>query len=318
MSFYDELVQDFHKMLEFRNSVGYATATYISSVTPFIKYCGSNYPQADCLTKEMVDSWLQHYPYKTDNTRSAFISLLRQYAKFINALGKKAFIADEDYTIPRQPYVPYVFTDAELSTFFDSIDGISRGRVKKFHRELVLPVIFRMMYCCGMRPSEPLQLRSKDVNLTTGDVYIRQSKKHKDRHIILSNDMLALCNAYRSLSGEGGWFFQRDDGKPYTTKWMTLHFHLCWEKSGLEKHGSPRPYDLRHAFASRNIMRWIDEESDVMALLPYLSTYMGHSELSSTLYYVHLLPERLRKSAGIDWELFSAVYKQEGGQADEN
>ena len=59
-------------------------------------------------------------------------------------------------------------------------------------------------------------------------------------------------------------------------------------------------------------MRWIDEGSDVMALLPYLSTYMGHSELNSTLYYVHLLPERMRISAGIDWELFSAVYKQGG------
>ena len=49
MSFYDELMQDFRKMLNFRNSVGYATATYISSVTPFIEYCGTHYPEADCL-----------------------------------------------------------------------------------------------------------------------------------------------------------------------------------------------------------------------------------------------------------------------------
>lgn len=312
MSFYEELAQDFRKMLDFRNSVGSATATYISSVTPFIEYCGAHYPKADCLTKEMVDGWLRYYPYTTDNTRSAFISLLRQYTKFINALGKNAFIPDEDYTIPRQPYVPYIFTDGELSTLFESIDGISRDRVKKFHGELVLPVMFRMMYCCGMRPSEPLQLKSEDVDLTTGDVYIRQSKRHKDRHIILSDDMLILCNAYRSLYDGGGWFFQRDDGKPYTTGWMTLHFHLCWKRSGLEKHGNPRPYDLRHAFASRNLMRWIDEGSDVMALLPYLGTYMGHSELSSTLYYVHLIPERMRISAGIDWKLFSSIYEQEG------
>jgi len=169
MSFYDELMRDFRKMLNFRNSVGYATATYISSVTPFIEYCGTHYPEADCLAKEMVDGWLRYYPYKTDNTRSAFVSLLRQYAKFINALGKKGFIPDEDYTIPRQPYVPYVFTDGELLTLFDAIDSIPRCRVKKFRRDLVLPAMFRMMYCCGMRPSEPLHLRSKDVDLVTGD-----------------------------------------------------------------------------------------------------------------------------------------------------
>lgn len=317
MSFCDELMQDFRKMLDFRKSVGYATATYISSVTPFIEYCGTHYPEADCLTKEMVDGWLRYYPYKTDNTRSAFISLLRQYAKFINALGKKGFIPDEDYTIPRQPYVPYVFTDGELLTLFDAIDSIPRCRVKKFRRDLVLPAMFRMMYCCGMRPSEPLHLRSEDVDLVTGDVYIRQSKRHKDRHIILSDDMRMLCNTYYALSEGGDWFFQRSDGKPYTTDWMTAQFHLCWKRSNLEKRGNPRPYDLRHAFATRNLMRWIDEGSDVMTLLPYLSTYMGHSELNSTLYYVHLLPERIRKSAGIDWELFSSIYKQ-GGQSDED
>lgn len=37
-----------------------------------------------------------------------------------------------------------------------------------------------------------------------------------------------------------------------------------------------------------------------MSLLTYLGTYMGHSEFRDTLYYVHLSPERLRKSAGID------------------
>ena len=45
-----------------------------------------------------------------------------------------------------------------------------------------------------------------------------------------------------------------------------------------------------------------------MQLLPYLSAYMGHSELTSTLYYVHLLPEKLRKSKGIDWDMLVSIY----------
>ena len=58
-------------------------------------------------------------------------------------------------------------------------------------------------------------------------------------------------------------------------------------------------------------MKWIDNGSDVMSLLPYLSTYMGHSEITSTLYYVHLLPERMRNSMGIDWKQFSCIYGKE-------
>ncbi len=45
-----------------------------------------------------------------------------------------------------------------------------------------------------------------------------------------------------------------------------------------------------------------------MELLPYLSAYMGHTELTSTLYYVHLLLEKLRKSKGIDWDMLTQIY----------
>ena len=308
MTFMDELSDDFQKMINFRKSVGYATATYESSVPPFIHFCSNNYVDATCITQEMVDAWLNYYPYKTARTQAVFISLLRQYTKFINSLGKNAFIPDDDYTIHSDRYLPYIFTDEELQILFQTIDTISPSRKKIYKREIVLPVLFRMMYCCGMRPSEPLHLRMDDIDLDTGDIYIRQTKKNKDRHIIMSEDMRQLCIKYSIFTGERSWFFERWDGEPFQTKWMTRQFHICWDKSELVKHGNPRPYDFRHCFGTRNMMRWIDEGKDVMSLLPYLSTYMGHSEFRDTLYYVHLLPERLRKSAGIDWSQFDTIY----------
>jgi len=54
-----------------------------------------------------------------------------------------------------------------------------------------------------------------------------------------------------------------------------------------------------------------------MELLTYLSAYMGHSELTSTLYYVHLLPDKLRKAKGIDWDMLSKIYG-EGVSCDED
>jgi len=52
-------------------------------------------------------------------------------------------------------------------------------------------------------------------------------------------------------------------------------------------------------------MKWVEEDRDLYAWLPYLSTYMGHSEFSNTAYYIHLLPERLMKTSAIDWARFS-------------
>lgn len=166
------------------------------------------------------------------------------------------------------------------------------------------------MYCCGMRPSEPLNLLCEDVDLRGGDVYIRASKRKKDRHIIMSDEMIALCQKYDSMSGNRRYFFERWDGNKFPTYWMTNQFRICWRNSRLEKKGNPRPYDLRHNFATRTLMRWTDENRDIMAMLPYLSTYMGHICYSHTLYYVYLLPERLRKSANIDWEKFKGMYPE--------
>ena len=53
------------------------------------------------------------------------------------------------------------------------------------------------------------------------------------------------------------------------------------------------PYTLRHNYATRTLMRWVEEGKDIEAWLPYLAAYMGHQKYSSTAWYVHLLPERL-------------------------
>lgn len=311
MTFLEDLTTDFQKMLDYRKAVGYATYTYKSMVLPFITYCGNNYPDDISISQEMLDRWLENRKY-SQNNQAVFIACLRQYTKFINFLGKPSFIPDDDYSLKRISYEPYIFSDKELLALFNEFDCYTASTSnKKCKPEIIFPPLFRMMYCCGMRPSEPLHLLCKDVNITTGDIYIRASNRHKDRHIIMSDDMLDLCNKYNYYAGERNWFFEYKENF-FNTHWMTAQFHRCWKLSGLVKHGNPRPYDLRHAFATRNLMRWIDSGNDIVTLLPYLSTYMGHSEIASTLYYVHLLPDRIRKSPGIDWKKFSNIYGKDG------
>lgn len=311
MTFQSRLNDAFEEMVSYRKAVGYATATYRSSVPPFINYCTEKYPDAETITSDMVDEWLTLYPY-SNNSKAAFISLLREYTKYLNFLGYEDFIPDDDYNVKRTAFNPYLFTDNELSGLFAAMDSYSGSTCgKRYLPEVVLPVYTRLLYCCGLRPQEPPALKAEDVNLETGDIYIRQSKRHKDRHIIMSADMLNLCRRYDAVSGKREWFFQKWDGSPYETSWYNLIWRRIVDMSGITWRGTPRPYDLRHAFASRNIIRWLENGKDVMELLPYLSAYMGHSELESTLYYVHLLPEKLRKAKGIDWKMLNRVYGEE-------
>lgn len=317
MSFETRLNDAFEEMMAYREAVGYATATYRSTVPPFINYCIQKYPESEFITHDMVDGWLDFYPY-SNNGKAAFVSLLREFTKYLNFLGYADFIPDDDCTVKRTAFNPYLFTDRELFSFFHAIDSYTGSTCgKRYLPEIVLPVYTRLLYCCGLRPQEPPAIRVSDVDLKTGDVYIRQSKRHKDRHIIMSEDMRLLCRRYDSVAGKRQWFFQKWDGSPYETSWYNQTWRRIVSVSGIPWRGTPRPYDLRHAFASRSIIRWVDSGKDVMELLPYLSAYMGHSELTSTLYYIHLLPEKLRKSKGIDWDKLSSIYA-EGVPEDED
>lgn len=63
-----------------------------------------------------------------------------------------------------------------------------------------------------------------------------------------------------------------------------------------------RVYDLRHRFATAVIHRWLEQGKPVDVMLPYLQMYMGHARLSSTAYYIHLLPEHLVRAGSMNWE----------------
>jgi hypothetical protein len=49
------------------------------------------------------------------------------------------------------------------------------------------------------------------------------------------------------------------------------------------------------------------QEKDLMSMLPYLSAYMGHSHISHTAYYIHLVPEFFAEMSGMDMNLYSSL-----------
>ena|ERR1700677_4984338 len=59
----------------------------------------------------------------------------------------------------------------------------------------------------------------------------------------------------------------------------------------------PRIHDLRHSFAVHTLVRWHKAGEDVGAMLPRLSTYMGHLTPGYTYWYLSAAPELLALAA---------------------
>jgi len=300
-------------MIAYRKALGASGQSYEHSLMNFDRFCAANYPKSKNLTKEIVTKWIAEQ-LKTKNVNIAEkATAIRLFGKYLAATGKTAYILPNKYVSNPQNATsnPYVFTDVELSAFFRAADS-----VKTKSRTLeIAPVLFRLIYTCGLRPNEGRELKQDNINFSTGEILITKTKRKKERIVVMSDDMLRLCKTFDKqrniFAGDNEYFFPASNGGAYTTAQIDKLFKKCWTLANPETDISVLPkvrvYDLRHRFASAVLNRWLDEERDLYTMLPYLRAYMGHDTMNETAYYIHLLPENLTKSAGIDWAAFDGL-----------
>ncbi|MDA8441228.1 MAG: tyrosine-type recombinase/integrase [Peptococcaceae bacterium] len=310
--FTSRLAKQMEDMLNFKEALGYSRSSYFKFLLNFDRFCGQRFPNESVLTKVLVMDWGRMKSGENANGVKRRLIAIREFGKYLNSIGIEAYVVPTEMIGSFKPFIPYIYTESELSAFFHATDHISARRNSPL-RQFTVPVLFRLLYCCGLRPSEIKNIRRSDINLETGVLFIRESKMHKDRTVVVSPDVLALCCRYDAIINtvfvNREYFFQDPNGNPYTACWTQKQFWRCWDLAGVSTfHGSrPRVFDFRHNYATRMLQKWMDDGKDIYACLPYLSAYMGHSDFSETAYYIHLLPERLTQTKAIDWKRFEGL-----------
>jgi integrase len=285
-------------LIEQKRSIGYPYDSPTRILKAFSVFCVDHYPGETILTKEMAMHWAEKRQDEHVNGLQCRITPIRQLAKYMNRIGIDAYIIPPGIPGRQIQYVPHIFTDQELQAFFAEIDQCAVSPYSPPARHLVIPVLFRVLYCCGLRSSEARLLKVEDVDLETGKLTIRQSKGNKDRNVMLSEEVLNLCRIYhiqvsRIFPGRVG-FFPNQCGQYYCHSMINYWFHLFWNKTGIANSSSgnpPRIHDFRHTFAVKRLNLWVQEGKDLNAYLPYLSMYLGHAHLTETDYYLHFVPE---------------------------
>ena len=305
--------KDLDDMIDLKVSLRYSESTYLDRAHDFDRFCVWKYPDETTLTEPIVLNWLKTHRSNQGNIIHAMVTFARSFGRYQCAVGKEAFVISEKFTTGRSIFVPYLFTDGELENLFQEIDCLTPKRDPL--ASMVLSTYFRMTYTCGLRPGEGRNIRRTEVDLNSGELRIVDSKRHRSRTVVMSDDMTALARSYAAMRDaarpDSEYFFPTQNGGPYTAAWMQGKFKKAFaaSKPDVPKDLLPsvRVYDLRHRFATAILNRWLDEERDLSSRLSYLQAYMGHKQLEATAYYIHLLPENLVKSAGIDWESIGRI-----------
>ena len=178
-------------LIEKKQALGYDYHGSACILQTFDKFCREQFPNETCLTAELAMKWAEKSKTEQNLSRLNRVSVIRELAKHMNSVGEQAYLLPLQLTKKTGRHIPYIYSKEDLSKLFKEIDSLQPS-LRAPTKHLVVSVIFRMIYCCGLRPIEARRLRRKDVNLFNGTVNILESKGHKDRIVVLSEDTLNL------------------------------------------------------------------------------------------------------------------------------
>ena len=283
-----------------KRAVGYLYNSEAKKLSQFSRFTlDYDYPP-NTLPKELVQAWIAKKPTDSGRNQYARFSLICQFAQYMQRIGYPAYIpAASEVGRYRKNYVPYIFSHEEIQAFFQAADSMTRLRYSVApRRHLIMPVLFRMLYCCGLRVNEALKLKGEDVDLQQGILTIRNSKNGKTRYVPMSAELTKVCVDYDKtrLVGVPGndWFFAAPDGGRYDIRAIYETFRTLLWKAGISHGGrgkGPRLHDFRHTFCVHSLERWVASGSDPSAFIPRLTAYLGHANLSCTEKYLRMTAE---------------------------
>lgn len=280
-----------------RKALGYRYQTEIFELSQFDRFLFDHGLGKCTLPKNLVRKWIQKKKHEAATTHRRRFGTVRQFALFMARQGYKAYVPDAKmHPIARQTFAPYIFSLDEIRRLIATVDAwppCSRAPL----RHVVMPELFRVLYCCGLRLGEALRLTLADLDLQQGMLTIRDSKFHKDRLVPMVPQLTGRLTRLKerlSTSNPDTPLFPNNTGQHYANTTIYTIFRKFLRACGIAHGGrgkGPRIHDLRHTFACHRMAKWYRENVDLTSKLAVLATYMGHRKLIGTQRYLHLTLE---------------------------
>ncbi|MCD8201830.1 MAG: tyrosine-type recombinase/integrase [Clostridia bacterium] len=286
-----------------KRALGFDYRTEEMILLRFDLYCVERKLTSVNVTKSFLDDWCVQLDTEGPRNQRKRIDAVRHLMLYMISLGIEVYVPK--FTGHLDTVVPHIFTESELQAFFDEVDSYNPDENHPIYKRMAAEykVLFRMIYCCGLRNSEGCSLAVENVNLKNGTLDILGSKRNKDRRVYMAEDLTKLCGEYYeylcdSLHAYPQWFFPGKNTKnPLKNMNLDAVFSRFWNQTSYAAtcNNKPTVHDLRFTFITNRINCWVSQGLNLEVMMPYLEKYVGHKSLRETYYYYHNT-EQLYKS----------------------
>jgi len=217
---------------------------------------------------------------------------LRSFVRFMHARG--AVVITRKLAL--RP-TPHLYTTKEITELLKAaLDLRSPDGLRRWTYYCLLG----LLAVSGLRIGEAVSLRREDVDLEQGVLTIRGAKLGKSRLVPVHCTTRRVLMEYAKRRDRllcrprSSYFFVGADGGWLRPRRVRKVFHRLSRQTGLrapESRTGPRLHDFRHAFALQTLLARYRSGRNVEPLLPVLSTYLGHTCVRDTYWYLSTCPE---------------------------
>lgn len=292
-SYFDKELMAF---LVYKRSCGYVYQSEAQVLARIDKFF---YDNNICeLNEHTLEGWTNKTNTESPKTHAIRYTVLNQ---FINYMNKYDYSIVMPYKIKGNIYsksfTPYIFTKKEIYTILHYADTMTVRR-KTANIYNIMPVLLRLLYCCGLRVNEATSLKVENIDFQNNTITILDSKNDNCRILPITENLktiiLNYINKLYDFPKDENFVFPAKDKTQISNRYIYSTFReLLWQSA--IPHGGkgkgPRLHDLRHTFAVHSLQKLVIEGKDTYLILPILSTYLGHKNIYATERYLRLTAE---------------------------
>jgi len=296
-----DLTDALHQYLAMRRALGvelYRQAKALETFVRFVQEQGQTK-----ITTNVALRWAKLPVDAQPATRAARLGIVRGFARYCSAFWPATEVPPEGLLSGYyQRKAPFIFTEEQIRALLDATIAL---RTTSGLRPLTYKTAFGLMSSTGLRISEVLALEDADVDLTNRLLLVRNTKFGKTRWVPLHESSARALRCYRRERNarlptrRASYYFTGETGNPLSYSAARSAFHHLLREVGLYERQDRRPrmHDLRHTFIVATVTGWYRRGINVDARMPALSTYVGHTHVADTYWYMSAAPELLRWTA---------------------
>lgn len=277
-----------------RRGFGYKFDHQEQRLTDFVRFMETRH--ADLITRKLAMEWATQ-PQGKHATWTLRLTDVRGFARHLQSAEPRTQVPPTGILPRLSRAKPYLYTEKDIAALLGAALQLSPANGL---RPWTYHCLFGLLAVSGLRIGEALGLRSEDVDLEQGVLTIRGTKFGKTRLVPVhpsTRRVLAqyACRRDRLLRpSRSPYFLVAERGGKLMPQYVYPVFLSLSRQIGLRgprDHVGPRLHDFRHRFATETLLRWHRHGGDVDLLLPTLSTYLGHSCVRDTYWYLSACPQ---------------------------